>query len=327
MHPMKLAGLVMAAAGVFTAGSVLAQGAGAEFPVRPIRIVVPFAPGGGTDITARIVGQRLNEAWGQPVVNDNRPGAGTMLGTEIVQKAPPDGYTMMIASASHALNPSLYRKVHYDPLRDFQAVTLAVSFSFLLAANPSLPAQSVRELVALAKAQPGKLTFASSGTGSTNHLAGELFRVMAGLDLIHVPYKGGGPAMNDVIGGQVSYMFGTVLETLPQARAGRLRALAVSSGKRASFAPELPTVAEAGVPGFDVTGWYAFLVPAATPKPVVERLNREITRILDLPAVRERFTTLGAEPWPTPADRAQAFIGTEVTRWRKVIQDAGIRAD
>jgi tripartite-type tricarboxylate transporter receptor subunit TctC len=324
---MMAARLMFAAAVAGIAGGANAQGAGTDFPVRPIRIVVPFAPGGGTDITARIVGQRLNEAWGQPVVNDNRPGAGTMVGTEIVQKAPADGYTMMIASASHALNPSLYRKVNYDPIRDFQAVTLAVSFSFLLASNPSLPVQSVRELVALAKAQPGKLTFASSGTGSTNHLAGELFRVMAGINMIHVPYKGGGPAMNDVIGGQVSYMFGTVLETLPQARAGRLRALAVSSAKRASFAPELPTVAEAGVPGYDVTGWYGFLVPAATPKPVVDKLNREITRILDLPAVRERFTGLGAEPWPTPSDKAQAFIAAEVARWGRIIREAGIRAE
>jgi len=304
-----------------------AQGSGADFPSRPIRLIVPFAPGGGTDITARIVGQRLSEAWSQPVVIDNRPGAGTMVGTEIVQKAPADGHTLMIASASHALNPSLYRKVSYDPLRDFHAVTLAVSFSFLLAANPALPVQNVRELVALAKSQPGKLAYASSGTGSTNHLAGELFRVMTGTQLIHVPYKGGGPAMNDVIGGQVSFMFGTVLETLPQAKAGRLRALAVSSAKRAKFAPDLPTVAEAGVPGYDVTGWYAFLVPAATPKPVLERMNREMTRILDLPAVRERFTALGAEPWPTPAADAQAFIAKEVKRWGTVIREAGIRAD
>jgi tripartite-type tricarboxylate transporter receptor subunit TctC len=185
------------------------------YPTKPIRIIVPFAPGGGTDLTARLVGQRLAERFGQPVVMDNRPGAGTMLGTELTQKAVADGYTLMIASASHAINPTLYRKVNYDPIRDFSPITLAISFPFVIAANPAVPVRNVKELIAHAKANPGRISYGSSGTGSTNHLAGELFKAMAGIDLLHVPYKGGGPAMNDAIGGQVSMIFGTVLETMP----------------------------------------------------------------------------------------------------------------
>lgn len=297
------------------------------YPAKPIRIIVPFAPGGGTDITARVVGQRLTEAWGQPVVIDNRPGAGTMIGTEIAARSAADGYTLIIASASHALNPSLYRKVNYDPVRDFSPVTLAIAFPFVIAVHPSIPARSVKELIALARSRPGKLTYASSGTGSTNHLAGELFKSMAGADIVHVPYKGGGPALNDAIGGQVSMIFGTVLETLPQVKAGKLRGLAVTAGKRAPLAPDLPTVAEDGLPGYDVTGWYAFLAPAGTPHDVLVKLNQEMTRILRSPATKERLLAMGAEPWPTSLDEAQKFIASEVVRWGKVIKAARISAD
>ena len=304
----------------------MAQGS-APYPSKPLRIIVPFAPGGGTDLTARLVGQRLAERLAQPVVIDNRPGAGTMLGTELTQKAVADGYTLMIASASHAINPTLYRKVNYDPVRDFSPVTLAISFPFVIAAHPAVPVRNVRELIAHAKANPGRVSYASSGTGSTNHLAGELFKSLAGIDLLHVPYKGGGPALNDAIGGQVSTIFGTVLETMPQVRAGRLRGLAVSSGKRAAFAPDLPTAAEDGLPGYDVTGWYAFLAPAGINRAVLEKLNQEITGALEFPSIREKLLALGSEPWPTSPATAQTFIAAEVARWGTLIKAARISAE
>ena len=297
------------------------------YPSKSIRIIVPFAPGGGTDLTARLVGARVAESLKQSVIIDNRPGAGTMLGTELTMRSAPDGYTLMIASASHAINPTLYRKVNYDPIRDFQPITLAISFPFVIATHPAVPVRSVKELIANAKANPGRLTYASSGTGSTNHLAGELFKATAGIDLVHVPYKGGGPGMNDTIGGQVSMIFGTVLETMPHVRAGRLRGLAVSSGKRAAFAPELPSASEDGLPGYDVTGWYAFLVPAGINSVVLEKLNAEMTGALEYPPIKEKLLALGAEPWPTSTQKAQAFIAAEVTRWGAVIRSARISAE
>ncbi len=297
------------------------------YPSRPIRIIVPFAPGGGTDLTARLVGQRVSERTGQPVIIDNRPGAGTMLGTELTLKSAPDGYTFLIASASHAINPSLYRKVNYDPIRDFAPITLAISFPFVIAVHPSVPVRNVKELIAHAKANAGRLTYASSGTGATNHLAGELFKSMAAVDLVHVPYKGGGPALNDTIGGQVSMIFGTVLETMPQVRAGKLRGLAVSGGKRAAFAPDLPTASEDGLAGYNVTGWYAFLAPAGIDRTVLTKLNQEITGALAAPGIMEKLLAMGAEPWPTSPQKAQEFIAAEVSRWGKLIRGARITAD
>jgi tripartite-type tricarboxylate transporter receptor subunit TctC len=297
------------------------------WPARPVRIVVPFAPGGGTDVTVRIVSTRLQEALGQPVVADYKAGAGTMIGTEFTANAAPDGYTIMIASASLALNPALHRKVNYHPTRDFQAITMAVSFPFVLAATNALPVRSVEELIAAAKAQPGRLAFASSGVGSTPHLAGEVFKAMTGTDLLHVAYKGGGLALNDVIAGQVPLTFSTAVETLPQVRGGKLRGIAVSSAKRTPAAPELPTIAEAGVSGYDVTGWYVFLAPAATPKVIVDRLNIELTRILRLPAVSEQLLGVAAEPWPTTPSQAQETVAAETQRWAQVIAKARIRAE
>ena len=321
--PCLAAAFAIGALTCCAAGNAHAQ----TYPSRPIHMVVPFAPGGGTDATVRIVGTRLGEALGQPVVVDYKAGAGTMIGTEYTAGAAPDGYTLMIASASHALNPALHRKVNYHPTKDFQAITMAVSFPFVLAVTNGLPVNSVKELIAAARAQPGKLAFASSGVGSTPHLAGEVFKSMTGTDLIHVAYKGGGLALNDVISGQVPITFATAVETLPQVRGGKLRGLAVSSAKRASAAPELPTIAEAGVPGYDVTGWYVFLAPAATPKPIIERLNAEITRILQAPAVREQLLSLAAEPWATTPAQAQEYVGSEVLRWAGVIKGANIKPD
>ncbi len=297
------------------------------FPAKPVRIIVPFPPGGGTDITARLVGQRMAEAIKQPVIIDNRPGGGTQLGTELTMRAAADGYTVMIASASHAINPTLYKKVNYDPIKDFAPITLAIAFPFAIVAHPSLPVRNVRELIEHAKANPGRISYASSGTGATNHLAGELFKRTAGIDLLHVPYKGGGPAVNDTIGGQVNMMFGTVLETMPHARSGRLRALAMTSAKRAAFAPDVPTAAEDGLPGYDVTGWYAFLAPSGVAPAVLASLNREMVAALETPALRQKLLAMGAEPWPTTPSRAQEFIVAEVARWRKVILDARISAD
>jgi tripartite-type tricarboxylate transporter receptor subunit TctC len=317
--------IIVSAACVPTARVAHAQPAD-TFPSKPFRLVVPFPPGGGTDILARIVGQQMTEAMGQPVVIDNRGGAAGMIGTEFAMKAPPDGHTILIAVTAYVINPTLYKKVNYDPLRDFIPVTLGISFPYVFVVHPSLPAKTVKDYIALAKAQPGKLTFASSGTGLSNHLAGELFKDMAGIDILHVPYKGGGPAMNDLLGGQVISTFGTVLQTLPQVRAGRLRALAVTSSKRMASAAEIPTIAEAALPGFEAIGWYAFMVPAGTPPAVVARLNREITRILDLPAAKDKLVAMGAEPAPTSAEKAREFIVAEVARWSRVVTKAGLKA-
>jgi tripartite-type tricarboxylate transporter receptor subunit TctC len=308
----------------WTASESAAQSAD-NYPSKPIRMIVPFPPGGGTDIMARLVGQRLSESVGQPVVIDNRGGAGGMIGTEVAMKAPPDGYTVLVAVTAYTINPVLYRKVNYDPLRDFAAVTMGIAFPYLMVVHPSLPARTVKEFIGLAKAHPGKIAYASSGAGLSNHLAAELFQDMAGINMIHVPYKGGGPALNALIGGEVSMTFGTVLQNLPQVRAGRLRALAVSSAKRASVAPELPTVAEAGVPGYEATGWYAFMVPAGTPVGAIATLHREITRILDAPATKERLVAMGADPWPTTPEKAQQYIASEVQRWSSVVTKAGLK--
>lgn len=302
----------------------LADASAQTWPDKPIHMVVPFAPGGGTDTVVRILGPRLQQALGQPVVVDYKPGAGTLIGTEYTAHALPDGYTVMIASASHALNPALHVKVNYHPTRDFQAVSMAVSFPFILAVTNSLPVNNVKELIALAKKEPGTLGYGTAGLGSTPHLAGEVFKTMTGTDLIHVPFKGGGPSLTAAIGGQVPVLFGTAVETLPQAKAGKIRGLAVSSAKRSAAAPDMPTIAEAGVPGYDVTGWYVILAPIATPKPIVERLNAELVKILSLPEVKAQLLNTATEAWPSTSAEAQEFVGRETARWAQVIKKAGI---
>ena len=296
------------------------------WPVKPIRIVVPYPPGGGADILARLVSQHMSDTFGQPVITENRGGAGSMIGIEYVMKAPADGYTLLIATTAFVINPTLYKKVNYEPLRDFAPVSLGISFPYLLVVHPSLPAKNVRELIALAKARPGQITFASSGSGQANHLAGEMFKDAAGIDILHIPYKGGGPVLADMMGGQVLMTFGTVLQTLPQVRAGRLRGLAVSSAKRVAFAPELPTIAEAALPGLEATGWYSFALAAGAPAAAVGTLNREIVRILGLPAVKERLLELGTEPRPSSPEDAQKFYAAEFTRWSRVVVRAGLKA-
>lgn len=306
-----------------TAAPVFAQ----PYPTKSIRIVVPFAPGGATDVVTRLVAPRLSEAVSQPVLVENRPGAGTLIATEHVMRSLPDGHTLLVCSASHTINPALYRKVNYDPIADFAPVSLAAAFSFMLVVHPSFPARTVKDYIALARTQPGKISFASSGVGSTNHLAGEVFRLMANINVTHVPYKGGGPASVDTVAGHIPSFFGNVIEVLPHVKGAKLRPLGVTSAARSSTVPDVPTIAEAALPGYDVTGWFAFLVPAATPKPAIAVLNREITRILGDTAIKERFAALGTDPWPTSPDEAQKFIAKETARWRKVIHQAGISAE
>ncbi|MCE2946913.1 MAG: Bug family tripartite tricarboxylate transporter substrate binding protein [bacterium] len=312
--------------------AVAAQATGAlataQWPARAIRFVVPFPPGGPLDISARLIGGRLSEALGQPVLVDNRPGAGGSVGARLVAGAAGDGHTLLMGALStHAVNPWLYRDVGYDPVRDFTPVTLVANVPNVLVVHPSLQADSVKALVALARSSPGKLAFGSGGSGSGGHLAGELLKSAAKLDLVHVPYKGAAPAMADLVGGQIPMMFDNLASALPQVRAGKVRALAVTTATRSAFLPELPTMQEAGVAGFDISTWFGVLAPAALPGPVLDRLHGEIARILQLPEVRERLATFGSEPvGSTPAQFA-AFIRAEQKKYARIVRESGAKAD
>lgn len=297
------------------------------YPSRAVRMIVPFPPGGGTDIISRTVAQRLNEAWGQPVVVDNRGGANGIIGTDLAAKSRPDGYTLAVVIATHAINPALYPKLPYDTAADFMPVTLMAQYPFILTVHPSVPAKSVRELIALAKARPGQLSFASSGNGSGPHLGFELFKSMAKLDIVHVPYKGAGPANTELVAGQVQLFFNNFLAAMPLIRAGRLRVLAVTSARRSAVMPELPTLAESGLPGFDVTGWYGVLVPAGTPQAIVAKLQTDIAAALRVPAVNSRLSSEGAEPVGSTADQFAKFLQIETQKWAKVIKGAGVRPE
>jgi tripartite-type tricarboxylate transporter receptor subunit TctC len=320
---------ILAAAALALATCVYSAQPGAgTFPEKPIHFVVGFTPGGPSDILARALGQKLGEAWGQQVVIENRPGAGGNIAAEFVAKSAPDGYTWLLGNNSIlATNASLYRTLAYDPVKDFAPVALVAIQPNILVVNPQLPVHSVTELIALAKAKPGQLNYASSGSGAAAHLSGELFKAMTGVDIVHVPYKGAQPALTDVISGQAQLMFATSASVLPYVKAGRLRALAVTTATRSASVPDLPTVAEAGVPGFEAITWHGVVVPAATPAPIVERLNRDIVAVLHLPDVRERLAALGAEVAPgTPREFAD-YIASEIPKWAKVVKDAGARAD
>jgi tripartite-type tricarboxylate transporter receptor subunit TctC len=298
------------------------------YPSKPLRFVVPFPAGGPLDIAARLIGQELAQAWGQPVVIDNRPGAGGNIGAEFVARAPADGYTVVMGAVStHAINVSLYRKLPYDPLADFAPVTLVANMPNVLVVHRSLPARDVRELVALARARPAQLHFASGSTGSACHLAGALFNTLAGVRMTHVPYKGAAPAVTDLIGGHVELMFDNLASALPNVQAGRVRALGVTTRTRAAALPALPTLHEAGLPGFDIGTWFGVLAPAATPPAVVATLNAAILRALDAPAVGERFRALGAPPaGGTPAQFA-ALIRTDIAKYEKIVRASGAQAD
>jgi len=300
----------------------------AAYPTKPIRFVVPYPAGGPLDAVARLLGQKVAESTGQPVIVENKAGAGGNIGADAVAKAPPDGYTILMgAVATHAINPTLYSSIPYDPVRDFIPVTQVASTPNVLVVNPSVPANNVREFIAYAKAHPGKLNFGSGSTGSAGHLAGELFGAMAGVQMTHVPYKGAAPAMNDLIGGQIQLMFDNLASSLGQVRAGRVRALAVTTARRTALAPELPTIAESGLPGFDISTWFGIFVPARTPREIVERLHSEFTRALAMPEVRDKMLALGAEPVGNRADEFAAYIHAEAEKYARVIKASGARAD
>src|SRR5213594_4254793 len=305
-----------------------AAAAADSYPAKAIRFVVAFPPGGGTDIIARSIAQRLTVRLAQQVVVDNRPGAGGNIGTDIVAKSAPDGYTLLMGSAGPlAINASLFGKMPFDPIKDLAPVTLAASTPNLLVVHPSLRVASVKELIALAKARPGEIDFASSGHGTPAHLAGELFNSMAGVKMVHVPYKGAAPALADLLGGQVQLMFSTMPPALPHVKDGKLRALAVTSAKRSPAAPELPTVDEIALPGFEANTWHGVVVPAGTPPAVVARLNREIVAILHLPDVVERLSGQGAEALGSTPEEFAAYIKSETLKWAKVVRDSGAKAE
>ena len=297
------------------------------YPGKPIRMIVAVPPGGPADTLARLVGPRLGEALGQAVVIDNRPGANGNIAYEMAARAVPDGYTLVLVAAGIAINPSLYREVKYDPLKDFAPITQGIAVPNILVVHPAVAATSVKELVALAKARPGQVTFASAGNGTSGHLALEQFRLMAGIQVIHVPYKGGGPALGEVLAGQVQALFSIALAATPQVNAGKVRALAITSARRSALAPGLPTVAEVGFPGFEVVGWFGWVAPAKTPREIVNRLNGEIVRILNQPEMKERLLGLGADPVGNTPQVFAAFIQSEHGKWARVIRQAGIRAE
>lgn len=315
-------GKALAVALFVVSGTVIAQ----SYPAKPIRLIVPSTPGGSVDTLARTIGPKLSERWGQQVIVDNRSGAGGAIAAELTARAPADGYTLLIGTiASLGTNVSLQKKLPYDPVKDFAPVTLVATQNLMLLVHPSVPAKSVKELVRLAKAQPGKLTFASAGNGTGSHLSGELFKQLAGVDLLHVPYKGVAPALVDVVSGQVSMSFPSILSALPQVRGNRLRALAVTGAKRSAAAPELPTMQEAGVKGYESATWYGIVAPAATPQDIVMKLNAEIVAIVRQPDTHERLSREGADPVGSSPQEFGRFIQSEIEKWRKVIRAAGIQ--
>jgi tripartite-type tricarboxylate transporter receptor subunit TctC len=305
------------------AGGVFAQ----AYPVKPVRVVVPSSAGGGTDIVARIIAPELSKRLGQQVIIDNRPGAGTMIGIEVAAKSAPDGYTLLMGLSTLAINSALYKKVPYDPVRDFAPVTQAVSSASIIVVHPSVPAKTVKELIAFARARPGQMNYASAGTGTYPHMTMELFLSMAKLKMVHIPYKGTGPAMIDMLAGHTAVMAATVLTGMPQIRAGRLRPLGITSAARSAVAPEIPTISEAGLPGFESVQWYGMLAPAQTPKEIVSRLHAEMVRILQQPEVKERFAGDGADPVGNTPEEFSRYIQSELVKWSKVAREAGIKPE
>jgi tripartite-type tricarboxylate transporter receptor subunit TctC len=308
-----------------SAGACWAQDA-ASYPAKTIRMVIALAPGGGVDTSGRLLGQKFVDAWGQQIVADNRPGAGGTIAAEVVARAAPDGYTLLMSSMGHAITPALY-KLSYDTIRDFAPISLFVQSPSVLAVHPSLPVKSVKELIAFAKTRPNEILFSSSGVGSGQHLAMELLNRMAGLQLVHIPYKGTAPSVLDLVAGRVSITSASAISTMPHVRAGRLRALAVSSAKRSPSVPELPTVAEAGVPGFAVDQWYALFAPAGTPREIVAKLYGEIAKAVANSETRERLLAMGLDPVGMPPDEFTAYVKTETVKWGKLVREAGIQAN
>lgn len=319
--PYRLHALLMTCAVLLAALPAQAQ----NYPARPIRIIVAYTPAGTTDILARAIGQKMSESWGQPVIVENRPGAAGNIGTELAAKATPDGYTLIMGTAgTHGINVSLYKKLNWHSLRDFAPVSLVAMVPNIMVVNNSLPIKSVKELIAYAKANPGKLSYGSPGNGSTAHLSMELFKSMTGTNLVHIPYKGSAGVLADVMGGQIAVTIDNMPVYLPQVKAGKIRALAVSPAKRSSAAAEIPTIAEAGVPGYDSGAWFGLLAPAGTPRAIVDKLSGETARILKLPDVSKRISELGAEPVGSTPAQFTALIKEEIAKWAKVIKDAKV---
>lgn len=312
--------MLLAASGLLGFGEpALSQG----YPNKPIRMIVPFPPSAGIDVMARLLVPALSERLGQNVVVDNRPGAAGTIGAELAARSPADGYTLLMISTSHAFNVSLYKKLAYDMVRDFAPVTLIAATPNILVVNPSVPAASVKELVALARAKPRQLNFASAGVGTSSHLAGELFRYMAGVQLVHVPYKGAGAALAGLLGGEVQVAFFSIPSTLPHLKSDKVRALAIGSARRSEMLPDLPTIAEAGVPDYEASTWYGALAPARTPRAAVERLNREMVQIVQTPDMRKLLRAQGAEPRPTTPEEFAAHLKTEIAKYARVARDIG----
>ena len=299
---------------------------GQTYPTKAVRIIAPFAPGGGTDLIARVTAQKMTEALGQQVIVDNRPGAGGVLGAELGAKAPPDGYTFTLIAGSYAVNPSLF-KLAFDPVNDITPVIQLSQGPFLIVVHPSLPVKTTRELIALAKAKPGQLTFASSGAGSITQLATELFADMAGIKMIHVPYKGTGPALTDTMAGQVQILFGSVAATLPQMSSGRLRAIAVTTAKRIAAAPEIPTVAESGLKGYEVILWHGLIAPKGLPKPILDRVNGDLNKALKSKEMQDRLSGDGVSAAGGTPEQFGTLIKNDIALWRKVVQKAGVKAE
>jgi tripartite-type tricarboxylate transporter receptor subunit TctC len=313
-------------------GVVLAPGpAGAQapdsWPSRPIRFILPFPPGGGTDILGRLIAERLTANLGQPVVTENRGGAGGNVGAEAAAKSAPDGYTIVLVAPSLTISPSLYSKLNYDPVKDFAPVSLVATVPNVMVTNPAVPANTLAEFIRLAKSKPGEMNFGSGGSGTSNHLAGELFNIVAGVKLVHVPYKGVNLAMNDVLSGRIQLVVIGIPATVPNIKAGKLRALALVAPRRSPVLPDVPTVAEAGLPNFEVTTWYGILAPAGTPRPIVVRLNAELAKIMHSPELKDRLDALATDPVTSTPEEFAGLIKREIVKWREVVREAGLKAD
>ena len=329
MRPMLsfrsiLSALVLSMLGAVSTGTALAQ---ANYPDKPVRFVVPYPPGGGTDVIARIVQDRFQALLGQPIIIDNKGGAGGSVGSELAARAAPDGYTVLFTLSSHTINPAIYPKLSFDTIKDFESIGTVASLPQILVANPLLPASTVAELVALAKAKPELLAYASVGNGSPGHLAGELFKLRTGTQMTHIPYRGGGPAVTDVISGQVPLLWVSIPAAAQFVKTGKLKAFAVSTLKRSAAFPDVPTVQETGVPDFEVDSWYAMFVPARTPQPVIDRLHRALNAVLTEPAIREKLLAQGAEGVGGTPQTLTRIVAAEIPKWAKLAKDANIKAD
>ena len=335
IFPTRLRTLMARAAGV-AAGLVLAVAAlvapppaqAQAYPTKPVRMVVPFPPGGSLDIAGRLIAQKLSEAWGQTVVVENKPGAGGNIGADVVAKSPPDGYTILLGALStHAVNPNLYKTMPYDAAKDFAPITLIAVTPNVLVVNASSPVNNVKEFIAYAKANPGKLAFGSGSNGSAGHLAGELFKVETGTDAVHIPFKGGAPATQALLAGDTQFMFDNLANAMAQVKAGKLKALAVTTAKRSPLVPDLPTMAEAGLPGFDISTWYGFFAPAGTPPAIVAKWNADVTKILNSPDVRAKIVADGAEPSPNTPEQFAQMIAAELAKYAKIVKASGAKVD